>query len=276
MRYLNADCHLHSEYSDGESTMLAMVEAGAAAGLDVMVMTDHLTLPQTIDPTADVSIQERALPAYRADVLALDHLSRAKGGPEVVLGFECDWYPGCEEHIARWSAGAKVRLGSVHLVSGEWIDDPDDLSIFEELGADEVWRRYVDAWCAACESPANFDVMAHPDLARRFEAEGWAPTIDLTPLYDRMAEAAHDTGRRVELSTAGLRKPFHDYYPARALLERFFAAEVPLTLGSDAHAARDVAPGLDAARAFAYEVGYRTQQVPHSSGEWELCSLISE
>ncbi len=273
MRFLNADCHVHSDYSDGDDTILAMVEAGAAAGLDVMAMTDHLTLPKEIDPTADVSVQERALPAYRADILALDHLSRSKGGPEVVLGFECDWYPGCEEHIARWSAGAKVRLGSVHLLGSWWIDDADDLSIYEELGADEVWRRYVDAWCAACESPANFDVMAHPDLARRFEAEGWPATIDLAPLYDRMAEAAHSTGRRVEISTAGLRKPFDDYYPARALLERFRAAEVPITIGSDAHTTADLAYRLDAARAYALEAGYATQDVPHADGEWETCAL---
>lgn len=272
-RLLHADCHVHSSYSDGEDDLLAMVEAGIAAGLDVMVLTDHLTLPTAMDPTADVSVAARDLPFYRADVLALDHLSRAKGGPEVVLGFECDWYPGSEANIARWSAGAKVRLGSVHWVGGGWMDDAQDLSVYEELGADELWRRYVDAWCSACESPANFDVMAHPDLARRFEAEGWAPTIDLAPLYDRMAECAHDTGKRIELSTAGLRKPFADYYPARPLLERFRRAEVPITLGSDAHRACDVAFGLADARAHALEIGYREQQVPHADGSWETCTL---
>ncbi len=273
MRFLNVDCHVHSDYSDGDDALLAMVEAGAAAHLDVMVMTDHLTLPRAMDPAADVSVAERALPFYKADVVAADHMSRAKGGPEVVLGFECDWYPGCEDKIERWSAGAKVRLGSVHWIDHGWMDDPEDLSLWEELGADELWRRYVDAWCAACESPVNFDVMAHPDLARRFEAEGWKATIDLVPLYDRMAEAARSTGRRIEISTAGLRKPFGDYYPALPLLERFFRAEVPVTIGSDAHRARDVGAGLESARAYAAKVGYRTQEVPHTDGSWETCAL---
>ncbi len=279
-RLLNADCHIHSEHSDGADGVFQMVEAGAKAGLDVMVMTDHLTLPYELDPTSDVSIPVAQLPFYRADVLAMDHLSRSKGGPEVLLGFECDWYPGCEGNIERWTVGAKVLLGSVHWVSGEgsegWMDDDRDLHVWEELGADEVWRLYVDAWCRACESPANFDVMAHPDLARRFEAEGHAATIDLAPLYDRMAECAHDLGKRVELSTAGLRKPFHDYYPALALLERFRRAEVPITIGSDAHVAGDVAFGLADARRHAYEVGYRSQQVPHADGSWEECLLVEE
>ena len=155
---------------------------------------------------------------------------------------------------------------------GAWIDDVSDLTIWLELGPDEVWRRYVAAWCAACESPLAFDAMAHPDLPARFSHEGFAPSIDLAPLWDEMAACAHDTGRRVELSTAGWRKGVGDYYPSRGLLERllgrFFAADVPITVGSDAHRPEDIAYGIEEAYGHAWDMGYRAVEVPRADGSW--------
>ncbi len=263
------DTHTHTRFSDGVSTFEENVRAAERAGCAVLVATDHLTLPAIMDPEGAVQVVEADLAAHRA---AFDTAAAAHPGIEMIYGFECDWYEGCEANIARWSAGAAVRLGSVHWIGapddGAWIDDADDLSIWRELGPDEVWRRYADAWCRACTCPL-FDTMAHPDLAQRFSRAGLAPTIDLAPLWDRMAACAHDTGKRVELSTAALRKGIGDYYPAWGLLERFQRAGVPLTVGSDAHAAADICWGVARAYDHAARAGYRSVAVPRADGSWE-------
>ena len=264
------DCHTHTSYSDGQDTAEANVAAAEAAGVAVMVATDHLTLPGPMDPAGAIGVAEGRLAERAADFAAA---AARHPGVEVVYGFECDWYEGCEEDTRRWSEGAVVRLGSVQWVSGRWIDDVDDRTIWEELGPDEVWRRYVDAWCQACASPLDFDLMAHPDLAARFRAEGLAPTIDLAPLWDEMAACAHDTGRRIEISTAGLRKGVGAYYPSEGLLARFRHAEVPITFSSDAHRAEDVCWSIPEAQRYAYELGYRTFDVPHADGSWETMAL---
>lgn len=295
------DCHTHTSFSDGTSTFEDNVRAAAAAGCQVLVSTDHLTLPQSMDPAQECQVSEARLADHRAAFRAARALA-AELDPELelVYGFECDWYPGCEANVRRWSAGAGVRLGSVHWLgdpgdvgagaagaagtegvapagragSGAgWIDDPEDRHVWDELGPDAVWRLYVDAWCDACESPLAFDVMAHPDLCRRFEAEGLAPTADVTPLWDQMAECARDTGRRIEVSSAGLRKSVGDCYPALGLLERFRRAGVHVTFGSDAHRARDVCQGLGKVAERALEAGYRTFDVPHADGSWESCAI---
>lgn len=297
------DCHTHTRYSDGEPTFEENVRAAAAAGCRVMVSTDHLTMPASLDPAREVQVAEADLPAHRAEFEAARALA-AQIAPdlEFIYGFECDWYEGCEDNVARWTEGAVVRLGSVHWLgdpgdvrhgaagsseaeaagvvpagqpgSGAgWIDDNTDLHIWQELGPDEVWRRYADTWCRACESPLAFSTMAHPDLAMRFVNEGFAPTIDLSPLWDQMAACAHDTGRRVEVSTAGLRKTVGDYYPTRGLLERFARAEVPITTGSDSHRARDICWGIRDAYAYAYDCGYRAIEMPHANGSWESIPL---
>ena len=205
-----------------------------------------------------------------------DEAAAAHPELEYLYGFECDWYEGCEDNIRRWSAGAQVRLGSVHwlgpIEGGAWIDDASDQRIWRELGPDEVWRRYVDTWCRACACDL-FDTMAHPDLAMRFANEGFAPTIDLRPLWDEMAACARDTGKRVELSTAGWRKGVGDYYPAQGLLERFLRAGVPITVGSDGHAPGDICDGIARAYDHAARGGYRTVEVPRADGSWEAMPI---
>ena len=44
-----------------------------------------------------------------------------------------------------------------------------------------------------------------------------------------------DAGVAMEVSTAGLRKPVGEIYPARAMLEMAVDAGVPIALSSDAH-----------------------------------------
>ena len=295
------DCHTHTRFSDGVSTFEENVRAAAEAGCRVLVSTDHLTLPASMDPAGECMVAAGQLGEHRARFEEARALAaEIAPGLELVYGFECDWYEGCEPLVTRWSEGAVFRLGSVHWLGdpgdihagtfGEagtadvapagqpgsasgCIDNGEDLHIWRELGPDEVWRRYVDAWCRACESPLDFNSMAHPDLAMRFVNEGFAPSIDLAPLWDQMAACAHDTGRHVEVSTAGLRKTVGDYYPARGLLERFARAEVPITVGSDAHRACDICWGIRDAYRYARDCGYRSFDAPHADGSWETFEL---
>lgn len=268
------DTHTHTRFSDGAGTFEENATAAVATGCRVLVAADHLTLPAAMDPEGEAQVVEADLATHRA---AFEAAAAAHPDLEFLYGFECDWYPGCEDNIARWSEGAVVRLGSVHWLGpvegGAWIDDSNDLHIWEELGPDEVWRRYAETWCTACSS-ALFDTMAHPDLAMRFVNEGFAPTIDLAPLWDEMAACAHDTGARVELSPAAWRKGVGDYYPARGLLERFRRAGVPITVGSDGHTPTDICAGIERAYDHAARIGYRSVEVPRADGSWEAMPIV--
>jgi histidinol-phosphatase (PHP family) len=247
-----------------------MVAAAEREGARLIAVTDHLTLPHDMDPACEASVPEAELGDLIDEVSAA---AAAHPAVEVVQGFECDWYEGCEDNVRRWSEGATFLLGSVHWVHGAWIDDPDDRHIWDELGADAVWEGYVDAWCAACASDLPFDSMAHPDLMRRFEREGAAYGKDPSPLWDRMAECARDTNRRIEVSTAGLRKSVRGYYPAPPLLERFAAAGVGMTVGSDAHRTQDVGWGIADAYAYAAAAGFDHVDVPRADGSWDEIAL---
>lgn len=260
------DCHTHTIYSDGGSTLDENIAAAEARGLTTIACTDHFAHPAFMDCAVDES--RIAELGSRIEQARLSHPNI-----DIVFGWEADWYEGCERDIPLFKAGATFLLGSVHYLGEFAIDWSEDMRIWDAEGTDEVWRRYAQAWCRACFCPVGFDSMAHPDLPRLFENEGYAPSLDLDPLWDDMAEAAHESHVRIELSTAGLRKSVRDFYPAFELLKRFRAAGVPLTVGSDAHSSKDIGYGIKEAYACARRAGYASIDVPTSSGEWRRAAL---
>ena len=201
---------------------------------------DCHTLPASMDPRCECQVSARDLPAHQAAFDAARELA-AQIAPDMdfIFGFECDWYPGCERNVAQWAQNAQVKLGSVHwigdagdtsIAAGErgceridpadapglaagWIDYSEDMHIWEELGANGVWRAYVDAWCAACESPLAFDSMAHPDLPMRFSQDGWSAPTNVRARH----ESPHRAVYRVASQRAARLLPRHG--PARALLQ---------------------------------------------------------
>lgn len=261
------DCHTHTAYSDGTASVLDNVARASSLGLTTLCLTDHLTLPHQIDPLCEVSVPEADLAAYAADI---DSARRRFPDVEVVHGFECDYYPGCEENVRRWSAGATFRLGSVHMVDMRWIDDLSDLSFWDECGTDHVWEGYFRLWGQACRS-GLFDSMAHPDLVSllgRYPQDGL-----MRRLFAQAARDAAQAGVRVEVNTAGAVKPVGRFYPHPELLRLFCEAGVPVTVGSDAHAVERVGEGIARAYELAASVGYRSVEVPTADGGWRSVSI---
>jgi histidinol-phosphatase (PHP family) len=261
------DCHSHTAYSDGADSVEDNVSAAEAAGCRLLACTDHLTRA----PWMDVTIAPDQVDAYLADIEAA---RLAHPDIEVVAGFECDWYEGCERDLAPLVGRVPFTLGSVHYLGEFAIDWDQDLRLWDELDNDEVWSRYVDAWCKACFCPLNFSSMAHPDLIKLMGSGSRAPRKPLEPLWDRMADAAHEAGVHVEVNTAGLRKDLGECYSGPALLGRFSKAGVPITVGSDAHRSRDVAADIREAYRAAYDAGYRSVDAPSPDGEGWLAVAI--
>ena len=80
--------------------------------------------------------------------------------------------------------------------------------------------------------------MAHPDLVKVWGSARPLPERDPRHYYEPAVEAMLDAGVAMEVSTAGLRKPAGELYPAPALLEMAVDAGLPIALSSDAHVAR--------------------------------------
>ena len=125
-------------------------------------------------------------------------------------------------------------LGSVHFLAGQALDQEGEWDVWRDGDPDRVWRRYFELLGEAARS-GLFDIMAHPDLVKVHGAGRPRPDGDLRRYYEPAVEAFADAGVAVEVSTAGLRKPARELYPARPLLEMVVDAGCPIALSSDAH-----------------------------------------
>jgi histidinol-phosphatase (PHP family) len=92
-----------------------------------------------------------------------------------------------------------------------------------------------------------FDILAHPDLVKMWGVGRPTPPGDPRRYYEPALEAIADSGITVEVSTAGLRKPVGEIYPAPAFLAGALEAGAPVALSSDAHMPEQVGYAYDQA-----------------------------
>jgi histidinol-phosphatase (PHP family) len=138
-------------------------------------------------------------------------------------------------------------VGSVHFV-GEHAVDHDGYEVWDHRSQrpDELWRRYFRTLGEAARS-GLFDILAHPDLIKIWGPRRPVPEGDLRRFYDLAMDGIAESQIAVEVSTAGLRKPVGELYPAAAFLEMCLDAGCPVALSSDAHVPADVGRDYEAA-----------------------------
>lgn len=178
----------------GEGTVVELVAAADAAGIEVLAVTEHFPLSGAFDPRGDEAMPRESVAGYLADI---DRARAERPHMTILSGCEMDWLGAAEDRTPaeRDTSRFDVVLGSVHFLGTWGIDNEDIESPWLEPDApDRIWRQYVDEWCAMAASPDRFDVLSHPDLPKKL---GHFPIYPLEPLYARMAEAARAGGRMV-------------------------------------------------------------------------------
>jgi histidinol-phosphatase (PHP family) len=231
------------------------VATAAARGVDEIGISEHAYYFRDISTVWSVPYtlerSNRAIGEYVEPVLE----AKARGLP-VKLGLEVDWTGDAAAAVDEFLVPYPwdYLLGSVHWIDGEAIDQLPGM--WERYEVEEVWRAYFATLCDAARS-GRFDVLSHPDLVKIFGNR----MDDPSALYDHLAHAAADGGVAVEVSSAGLRKPVGELYPARELLAACRARGVPITLASDAHHPDLPGSDLDRCVELARSVGYETVTV---------------
>ncbi|HEV2819913.1 MAG TPA: PHP domain-containing protein [Solirubrobacteraceae bacterium] len=158
------------------------------------------------------------------------------------VGIEADFVPGREDRMATLLEARQwdYVVGAVHFL-GDLAIDHGGYDIWDHRShrPDEVWARYFETLGEAARS-GLFDVLAHPDLVKVWGARRPRPEGDLRRFYERAMEGIAESAIAVEVSTAGLRKPAGELYPAPAFLEMVIDAGNPIALSSDAHTADEL------------------------------------
>lgn len=262
--------HTHTGFTNhGHGTVAELARAASEAGISTLAVTEHYPLSRAVDPANYVSMAAERVGGYAREIALADERYPQM---EVICGCELDWLGDQEDRDLAEAdlAPFSLVLGSVHFIDGWPFDDPAQRGFWDEAGADYIWNRYADIWCQAVSESPFFQVMAHPDLAKKFAIY---PSFDLQPLYDRMAEACAAAGRMIEVNTSGATYACAEMFPSPALLRTFCRAGVPCTVGTDAHQPSHVARGIQDGYRLMYEAGYRMVTVPTRDGDRRTISL---
>jgi len=175
------------------------------------------------------------------------------------VGVEADFVPGREDRMAALLDGRDwdYVIGSVHFVGDEAVDHPDwDVWSARSVDPEKVWRRYFE-WLGEAARSGMFDILAHPDLVKVWGNDRPRPDGDLRRFYELAIEGIAESGIAIEVSTAGLRKPVGERYPAEPFLAMCLEAGCPIVLDSDAHYPRHVGFEYSSTVAWLAEQGVR-------------------
>ena len=222
------------------------VQAAIEAGTKVFGFSDHA--PMDYDPQYRMRFDQ--MQGYFKDIL---HVKESfKEDIEVLLGFEVDYFPGkMDKRVLQ--ADVDYLIGSVHFIDEWGFDNPEFIGRYEREDIDAIWKRYFDLIKAMAQS-GHFDIVGHIDLIKVFK---FMPKhSDILTLAEDALVAIKEADMAIEINVAGFRKPIGESYPSKALLERAYELNIPITFGSDAHDPKQVALFSQEAESLAKSVGY--------------------
>lgn len=265
--------HTHTGLTGhGHGSIAEVVSAADDANIRVLAITEHFPLSSEIDPTNFVSMPMHVLDAYCDQIIEERTLHPSM---DILVGTELDWLGAYEDRnlaAIDWSR-FDIILGSVHYLDLWPFDDPDQAGYWDEVGHDAIWEKYFDQFCKACVSDMPYTVMSHPDLVKKFDKYP-SKAFNRHRAYCDAAEAAKTGERMIEVNTSGAVYPCKELYPHIDLLTEFRKADVPATLGTDAHEPRFVNRGIDAGLKLLYEAGYRELTAVLPGGDRRSIPLV--
>ena len=245
------DLHMHTprcNHATGAPRDYA--EAALAAGLQEIGFSEHAPMPGGFDGAW--RMREDEVSDYFAEIRAL--AKEYEGRLAIRTGIECDFRPGDRAFLQDLIAAHDwdYVLGSVHFI-GDWgFDNPDEIAGWDARDLEEVHLAYYDLVAQAAAS-GLFDVLAHPDLVKKFGHRCDTPRV--REAEARMLEAAARAGVALEISSAGLRKPVGEIYPSLRLVREAVRLGIPFAYGSDAHAPGEVGHAWEACMRVLREAG---------------------
>ena len=267
-----ADIHNHTLASHGLATVGEMFAAAQARKLAWYGFSEHSPLPPGYPCPLYKGDLAVTFPAYAAEVMALREQTAGhawggqSGAPRVLLGMELDWLP----VNMPWMRDAVSRypfdyiIGGLHFVGDVPVGSPRSWG--PEVERPQRFARY-DAYYEAMQGLAAsgmVDVVAHPDFIKVCCYEDFQAWLALPGSTDRVAaalEAMRATDTAMEVSSGGLRKPFHEPYPGPAIMQ--LAADLGLTIsfGSDAHNIQDTGSHFDTLAEYAASYGFARSRI---------------
>lgn len=229
------DYHIHTKLcKHATGSMEEYVQQALQSGCCEIAFTDHIPLPQDFDLAHRMHKSE--LDGYFKKI---KRLRVAYPQLKILCGIEADFYDGFEPYLQQFLTAYDFDLVimSVHFIK-HWPEGNWAFSYhFPEKTLTDIYREYLDAVLRGLRT-GLFDIVGHLDLVKSPEQSILAENKDQV---EQILSEAKLQKMAVEINTSGLRKDIDQTYPDLSFVPLIIDADVPITLGSDAHQPEQVA-----------------------------------
>jgi histidinol-phosphatase (PHP family) len=269
------DLHVHTPYC-GHATGSAEETIQYAIRHDFYVLgfAEHFPYPEKFrEPVPDCVVPRHLWPAYLDEIWTLQN---AYPDFDIRLGAEVDFLPGYENEILdELSKGTFDYIyGSVHLVENICVDYKDEYlqEHLERLGgADGLWEKYWQTLERMIRT-GMCDIISHIDLPKKLASA--KPTRDQTEGFRHILKLIREYDLVMEINTGGIDRTFQrESYPSEHILRHAADFGIEMTLGSDAHAPKEIGRYFSQATALLNSLGWNRIVIFHNRQK-EYISLV--
>lgn len=246
------DYHIHTSFSaDSEAPMEDVIKSAISKGLNEIAFTDH------------VDFDERYThPDYNLYIPYLNDLKlKYKKDITIRLGLEVGLENTKANLVNRITSAFPFDfiIGSSHSV--RCLDLYfDQQEYFSARTKQEAYNTYFDEMLLNINTCTDFCVYGHLNFISRYGMydDNSLDYMEFAPAIDRVLKALIERGKGIEINTSGFRYGIDNCYPDIEILKRYKAlgGEI-ITVGSDAHYAKDVADHISYAYNMLNTAGFK-------------------
>lgn len=252
MPYKIIDMHTHTDNSpDGVHSAMYMCEQAYMAGLRAIAITDHVEVDLYKKNHYDVSAFQSFFETKKAKYAFTGELLVCAG---IELGQPMYDVKTAEEIID--NLPYDFVIGSVHNLKDMqdfWFLD------YSKYDVNYLLKRYFDEIIKLCQW-GKFDTLAHLTYPLRYIVGEHSIKVNLDRFLGQIETALKElikNNKALEINTSGLRQKLGTTLPDENILRLYksLGGEM-ITIGSDAHYAKDLGKGINEAMEMAFRCGF--------------------
>lgn len=247
------DSHTHTKYSlDSQMDAEEAIKRALELELDGIAFTDHVDLDYPSDEIFDFDVQDYS---KYIDSLKNKYSDKIK----ILKGIEIGIQPQVTAEIIELASSTDFDfiIGSIHIIDKM---DPYTGEYYQGKTKEEAYTRYLEAIYEGTVTFKNYDVIGHIGYIRRYgDIEDRSMDYkDYSDILDKILRQVIQDGKGIEVNTSGLRGILGCTIPDESILLRYreLGGEI-ITIGSDAHAVKDIGSDFNEVCELLKRIGYK-------------------
>ena len=254
------DCHVHTTLShDGKSSIEEYSNIAEEKNVDEITFTEHYDIYDGVETKLTTLDVDKCKEEY----LKRKDDSKVKTNFGIEIGLRPESFPKIRNMVI--SHDFDFIIGSSHITCKK--DMSMDPTFFEGLSAKEAYMKYFNEVLENIKKYYyEFDVYGHLDYVVRYGNYGIKQINydDFKDVLDTILMTLIRKDKGIEINTSGIRYGLNEPHPNIDIVKRYkeLGGKI-ITVGSDAHQAKDLASHFEIVYQMLETVGYDEVAIYH-------------